>query len=47
MGSEVELSDEMIELNKATRMAETGAKLFQLQDDLLAKTASQLGSIGK
>jgi flagellar basal-body rod protein FlgF len=47
VGSEVELSDEMIELNKATRMAETGAKLFQLQDDLLAKAASQLGSIGK
>ncbi|MEQ1540708.1 MAG: flagellar basal body rod C-terminal domain-containing protein [Novosphingobium sp.] len=47
VGSDVVLSDEMTELNKATRMAETGAKLFQLQDDLLARAASQLGSIGK
>ena len=45
--SDVALSDEMAELNKATRQAETGAKLFQLQDDLLARAASQLGSIGK
>jgi flagellar basal body rod protein FlgG len=47
LGSGVELGDEMLELSKATRMAETGAKLFQLSDDLLARTASQLGSIGK
>lgn len=47
VGSDVELADEMIELNKASRMAETGAKLFQLYDDLLSKTASQLGSISK
>ncbi len=46
-GSDVDLGDEMLELNKASRMAETGAKLFQLHDDLLAKTASQLGSISK
>ena len=47
VGSDVELGDEMLELNKASRMAETGAKLFQLYDDLLAKTASQLGSIAR
>ncbi|MBX9645237.1 MAG: flagellar basal body protein [Novosphingobium sp.] len=47
LGSGVELGDEMLELNKASRMAETGAKLFQLGDDLLARAASQLGSIGK
>lgn len=47
VGSDVELGDEMMELNKASRMAETGAKLFQLYDDLLSKTASQLGSISK
>lgn len=47
VGSDVELGDEMLELNKATRMAEAGAKLFQIQDDLLARAASQLGSVGK
>ena len=47
VGSDVELGDEMMELNKASRMAETGAKLFQLYDDLLSKTAGQLGSISK
>lgn len=47
VGSDVELGDEMLELNKSSRMAETGAKLFQLYDDLLARTASQLGSIVK
>lgn len=47
VGSDVELSDEMLELNKASRMAETGARVFQLHDDLLAKTASQLGTIAR
>lgn len=44
VASSVVLADEMLELNKATRMAETGAKLFQVCDDLLAKVASQLGT---
>ncbi len=47
IASDVELSDEMIELNHASRMAETGAKLFQLYDDLIAKTASQVGTTGR
>lgn len=46
-GSDVELGDEMLQLNKASRMAETGAKLFQVYDDLLTKVSSQLGSIAK
>lgn len=45
VGSDVELGDEMAELNRASRMAETGARLFQLGDDLLGKAASMLGSI--
>lgn len=47
VGSDVELGDEMLELNKASRFAETGARLFQINDDLLGKTASLLGSISK
>lgn len=47
VASDVELGDEMLELNKASRMAETGARLLQLQDDLLARTANQMGSIGR
>lgn len=47
LGSGVDLGEEMLELNKASRMAETGAKLFQVYDDLLSRAASQLGSIGK
>ena len=47
VGSNVELSDEMLELNKASRMAETGARVFQIYDDLLAKAASQIGSISR
>lgn len=47
VASDVELGDEMLELNKASRMAETGARLFQIYDDLLARTASQMGSIGR
>lgn len=47
VGSDVELSDEMLELNKASRMAETGARVFQIYDDLLAKTASQSGQMAR
>lgn len=43
----VDAGTEMIELNKASRMAETGAKVFQLYDDLIGKAASQLGNMGK
>ena len=45
--SDVELGDEMLELNRSSRIAETGAKLFQIRDDLLAKAASQMGSMGR
>jgi flagellar basal-body rod protein FlgF len=47
VGSDVELGDEMLEINKASRMAEAGARLFQVWDDLTGKAASQLGSISK
>lgn len=43
----VDAAAEMIELNRASRMAETGAKVLQLYDDLVGKAASQLGDIRK
>lgn len=43
----VDAAAEMIELNRASRMAETGAKVFQLYDDLVSKAASQLGDVRK
>lgn len=45
--SNVDLSTEMVELNRASRMAETGAKVFQLYDDLTGRAASMLGDIRK
>lgn len=45
--ADVDAATEMIELNKASRMAETGAKVFQLYDDLLGKMGSQLGDVRK
>ena len=43
----VDVAAEMIELNRASRMAETGAKVMQLYDDLVGKAATQLGDVRK
>jgi flagellar basal body rod protein FlgG len=43
----INLGDEMIELGKASRQAETGARLFQIQDDVLSQVASKLGTIAR
>lgn len=44
--SNVDLGAEMIDLTRAGRLAETGAKVFQIYDDLLGKAASKLADIG-
>jgi flagellar basal-body rod protein FlgG len=43
--SNVDLGQEMVELTRASRIAETGARVFQVYDDLLGKAATKLGEI--
>lgn len=43
--SNVDLAAEMIDLTQAGRMAEAGAKLFQIGDELLGKVASTVGDM--
>jgi flagellar basal body rod protein FlgG len=45
--SDVDAAAEMVELSKASRLAETGARIFQICDDLLGTAASKLGSLGQ
>jgi len=45
--SDVDLAAEMIELNRSSRMAETGAKIFQLYDELTSRAATLLGDTRK
>lgn len=47
VASDVDLGSEMIELTKASRQAETGARVFTLYDDLLGQAASKLGDFSK
>lgn len=44
--SNVDLSAEMVELTRASRQAEAGARLFQVYDDLLGKAATKLAEMG-
>ncbi len=43
--AEVDPATEMVELTKAARLAETGARIFQLSDELLGQAASKLGDL--
>jgi flagellar basal-body rod protein FlgF len=45
--SDVDLASEMVDLTHAGRTAETGAKLFQIYDDLLGRVATKMGEIGQ
>lgn len=40
--SNVDLGTEMVEMTRASRMAETGARVFQLHDDLIGRVASKM-----
>ncbi|MEH3101071.1 flagellar basal body rod C-terminal domain-containing protein [Sphingomonas adhaesiva] len=45
--SQVDTATEMVELTRAGRLAETGAKVFQIYDDLAGRVAARLGEIGR
>jgi len=45
--SEVDSAVEMVELTKAGRLAETGARVFQIYDDLSGRVATKLGELGR
>ena len=45
--SDVDLASEMVALTQAGRTAETGAKLFQIYDDLLGRVATKMGDIAQ
>ncbi|ARR56342.1 hypothetical protein HY78_24230 [Rhizorhabdus wittichii DC-6] len=45
--SEVDSATEMVELTKAGRLAETGARMFQIYDDLSGRVASKLGELAR
>jgi flagellar basal-body rod protein FlgG len=47
IASDVDLGTEMIELTKASRLAETGARVFSVYDDLLGQAASKLGTLSR
>lgn len=45
--SNVDLGSEMVEMTKASRIAETGARVFQIHDDLIGRLVSKLGEVGR
>lgn len=45
--SNVDLGAEMVEMTKASRIAETGARVFQIHDDLIGRVVSKLGEVGR
>lgn len=45
--SDVDSAAEMVELAKASRLAETGAHVFQIYDDLTGRVSSKLGELGR
>jgi len=45
--SDVDSAGEMVELTKAGRLAETGARVFQIYDDLTGRVSSRLGELGR
>lgn len=45
--ADVDPAAEMIELTKAGRLAETGARVFQLYDDVLGNAVRKLGDMGR
>ena len=47
VAADVDLGAEMVELTKASRQAETGARIFSVYDDLLGTVASKLGELAK
>jgi len=47
VAADVDLGAEMVELTKASRQAETGARIFSVYDDLIGAAASKLGELGK
>lgn len=47
IASDVDMAAEMTDLTKASRYAESGAKVFQIYDDLLGRASSMLGSLGR
>jgi len=47
VAADVDLGAEMVELTKASRQAETGARVFSVYDDLLGAASNKLGELGK
>ena len=47
MPSDVDLAAEMVALNRAMRLAESGAKVFQTYDELLGRAITKLGDTGR
>jgi len=47
VAADVDLGAEMVELTKASRQAETGAKIFSVYDDLLGTVSNKLGELAK
>lgn len=45
--SQVDTATEMVDLTRAGRLAETGAKIFQIYDDLAGRVATKLGEIAR
>lgn len=45
--SQVDTAVEMVELTKAGRLAETGARVFQIYDDLSGRVATKLGELAR
>lgn len=45
--SNVDLASEMVEITKAAQMAQTGARLFQIYDDLIGRVASKAAEAGR
>jgi flagellar basal-body rod protein FlgG len=45
--ADVDPAAEMVELTRAGRLAETGARVFQIYDDLLGRAAAKLGDLGR
>jgi flagellar basal body rod protein FlgG len=47
VAADVDLGAQMVELTKASRLAETGARVFSVYDDLLGAASSKLGELAK
>lgn len=47
IGSDVDLGAEMVELTKANRQAEAGARVFSVYDDLMGQALAKMGDMGR